>query len=251
LEVSRRVQFDRRIAKGVDDMSREIVYRGFDHYTVKWLYGQISEYISASGTGHSVTINDLQQGTHRQIELDSLSQWTTFRDKNGKPIFEEDIVLYGNKYYIVAKANCFVGTPHLAYEKIPDSEWVTNVYDYYYLHALAIHDHVNDLEEVWRGFSEIYLTWQMGFLQDQRPTTIRMNGFYSYLADSLGNWIGINDKNGNKIFEGDFIKTGSGKLLKIEFGQTFFQNSFVFDPADADLEVICHAYNPVYNAPTF
>jgi hypothetical protein len=231
-------------------MSREIVYRGFDHYSAVWLYGKVSEYISASGTGQSVAINDPQQGSSH-VEFESLSQWTTFRDKNGKPIFEEDIVTYKKKHYIIANANQYKGVPHLAYEKIPDSEWVTNVYDYYYLHALSTHEHVDDLEEVWRGFSEYYKIWQIGFLQDQRPTTIRLNGLSNFLADSLGNWIGINDKNGNKIFEGDFIKTGSGELLEIKFGQTFFQNSFVFDPTDEKLEVICHRYNPNYNAPIF
>ena len=114
---------------------REIKFRGFNTKRNQWLHGS---HILNRGT-HFVAPDEFADGKtweDYEVEEESIGQFTGLHDKNGKEIYEGDIVRYrpNNKtYQVVFKDGIFFGEgidgDGAASHFFPSCEIVGNVYN--------------------------------------------------------------------------------------------------------------------------
>ena len=64
---------------------REIEFRGYNKITKEWYYGYLNKF-------DNLYFIDDGTGTKPFVEEDSIGQYTGFTDKNGKKIYEGDII---------------------------------------------------------------------------------------------------------------------------------------------------------------
>lgn len=92
-------------------MSREIKFRGQQINTKKWVYGYLYR-----NKGLYVICENIRYAEEEPIFLDTIGQYTGLHDKNGKEIWENDIVeitregIYETIYekgIIIFKNGCF------------------------------------------------------------------------------------------------------------------------------------------------
>lgn len=74
----------------------------------------------------------------------------------------------------------------------------------------GVHIHVHPKNEHLNG------TWIYGYLSDENYiNSIDLNGEFLVDKDTVGQCIGVDDKNGKEIYEDDIVRTRSGRICKV------------------------------------
>lgn len=120
-----------------------------------------------------------------------------------------------------------------------------NKYRGMHIHVLPQNEHLNGV-------------WVYGYLADEDCiNSIELGGDFLVDKDTVGQCIGVPDKNGKEIYEGDIVRTNSGRFCKAVWFSSPQYQGWDLEPIEAknpppkerelwkDLEVIGNVYENV------
>ena len=117
-----------------------------------------------------------------------------------------------------------------------------NKYRGIHIHVLPQNEHLNG-------------RWVYGYLADENYiNSPELEGEFLVDKDTVGQYIGVPDKNGKEIYDGDIVRTNNGRLCKVVWFSSPQYQGWDLEPIEAknpppkerelwkDLEVIGNVY---------
>ena len=119
---------------------REIIFRGKRIDNGEWVEGCL--FVDDKGEKHEILVGYVNYRIAWEVNPETVRQYTGLTDKNGKKIFEGDIVKFGDiLFYIIFVGGCFRLCRNHQY-----SYTLHNLYD-----ALEIIGNIHDNPELLKG----------------------------------------------------------------------------------------------------